>query len=806
MSDIHSFEPLWGEWRCIDLLGQGSYGKVYLAEKTELGKHYYSAIKHIGIPADIHQTEDLYSEGVVTDELTVHKYYEQLLQSLMAEININYRLKGNANIVSYEEHKIVPRSGEPGYDIFIKMELLTSLANYIRKHSLTVGDVVRLGCDICTALTVLCQERIVHRDIKPANIFLHSSGHFKLGDFGVARTLEKTVSNMSVKGTFAFMAPEVARGGEGDYRVDIYSLGLVLYKLLNGNRNPFLPPPPASVTYESNNEAQRRRMQGEPLPAPCRADPSLSDIILKACAYRPEDRYQNAQEFRQALDAYAASMTLETAGTVVLNPGAGGAQSETAGGTVETDATRRPQSAGMERASALAEGDGGEGDETVFLPHDGGAGEDTVFLPQDGGAGEDTVFLPQDGEEETVFLSQESDGDEETVFLPQPEGAEDLAPPPDGSEVEEGTVFLREERETQPEKRPSRRTVPLIAAAAGVAAVVIGLALVSGGRDESPVVVSAAPVQTSAPLASPVASVPVLITDSGVAEGVAQALGLEPGEAITAELLAQVETLRIGSESGFTVTSLEDLAFLPNLKVLDVSGQQIGDWTPLTKAEGLTGLNLGGCALDGGAFLEALPQTLENLDLRDTGLTTVSFAGRLWKLRYLNISGNQVTDLSPLSGLSELATLAADGNPVVNWTVVDGVPSVSGRPAPAASPSPTPRPTPSSRPYTEVKTTPQPTPAPSVSTPQPTPQVQVVSVTGLSLSQSSAILDVGGSLSLTATVSPSNASDRTVRWSTSNGAVASVSSGGRVTAVGPGTAVITASCGGVSASCTVSVS
>ena len=372
--------------------------------------------------------------------------------------------------------------------------------------------------------------------------------------------------------------------------------------------------------------------------------------------------------------------------------------------------------------------------------------------------------------------------------------------------MEEGTVFLREERETQPEKRPSRRTVPLIAAAAGVAAVVIGLALVSGGRDESPAVVSAAPVQTSAPLASPVASVPVLITDSGVAEGVAQALGLEPGEAITAELLAQVETLRIGSESGFTVTSLEDLAFLPNLKVLDVSGQQIGDWTPLTKAEGLTGLNLGGCALDGGAFLEALPQTLENLDLRDTGLTTVSFAGRLGKLRYLNISGNQVTDLSPLSGLSELATLAADGNPVVNWTVADGVPSVSGRPAPAASPSPTPRPTPSSRPYTEVKTTPQPTPAPSVSTPQPTPQVQVVSVTGLSLSQSSAILDVGGSLSLTATVSPSNASDRTVRWSTSNGAVASVSSGGRVTAVGPGTAVITASCGGVSASCTVSVS
>ena len=269
MSDIHSFEPLWGEWRCIDLLGQGSYGKVYLAEKTELGKHYYSAIKHIGIPADIHQTEDLYSEGVVTDELTVHKYYEQLLQSLMAEININYRLKGNANIVSYEEHKIVPRSGEPGYDIFIKMELLTSLANYIRKHSLTVGDVVRLGCDICTALTVLCQERIVHRDIKPANIFLHSSGHFKLGDFGVARTLEKTVSNMSVKGTFAFMAPEVARGGEGDYRVDIYSWAWCSTSCSTATGTPSFPRlrPPSLMKATTKPSAGECRESRCPRPA-----------------------------------------------------------------------------------------------------------------------------------------------------------------------------------------------------------------------------------------------------------------------------------------------------------------------------------------------------------------------------------------------------------------------------------------------------------------------------------------------------------------------------------------------------------
>lgn len=159
MRNIQAFEPLWGEWRTVRVLGQGSYGKVYLAEKVELGKHYYSAIKYIGLPNDESQTKELYSEGLVSDDATLNNYYEQVLHSLMAEININYELKGNANIVSYEEHKVISRSPEPGYDIFIKMELLTSLPDYINNHALTVGDVVRLGCDICTALTLLQRKK-----------------------------------------------------------------------------------------------------------------------------------------------------------------------------------------------------------------------------------------------------------------------------------------------------------------------------------------------------------------------------------------------------------------------------------------------------------------------------------------------------------------------------------------------------------------------------------------------------------------------------------------------------------------------
>lgn len=774
MPDIHDFEPLWGEWYAVKLLGQGAFGKVYLAKKTELGKEYYSAIKYIQIPIDTRQTDELYSEGLVTDHETVNHYYEQVLQSLMAEISINYQLKGTTNIVSYEEHKIIPRTGEPGYDIFIKMELLTSLAEHIRSSRITVGDVIRLGRDICTALTVLQREKIVHRDVKPANIFLHGSGHFKLGDFGVARTMEKTISSMSVKGTFAFMAPEVARGGDGDYRVDIYSLGLVLYKLLNGNRGPFLPPPPAAVTYDSNNLAQRRRIQGETLPPPAMADEALSAIILKACAYRPEDRYQDAAHFHGALAEYEAAAPLERLKTAVIN----------------INREKKPATE----------------DELPFFPPAGGDARmakarrlaDILAPPRDEGGDVTELFL-QDEEEENYARGPGK-------YPPQ-------APTP---------AAIYPVRKEQTEKKDRRKIWPVFLGAAAVfAAAMLVLGMLWGrtsnnaaSHTPTPSLSTALsePSSASAPSASapPVSASPaqlgVTLADDGMTAYIRAELGLAPEDKITAEMLEQIEALRMGAETGLTITTLKDLKHLPNLKVLDLSGQQPDQFMPLTELEALVSLNLGGCTLGEDGFLSRLPVGLQNLDLRDTGLTSLDFAGRLERLVELNISGNNVADLTPLAELTQLTILVADGNPVSDWSAADGIPSVSGRPQEAAveQTSATPEPSGVSRPSAVPSRTPGPSRTPEpVSTPDsPLPEV---AVSGITLSRSSALLDVGGGISLSATVSPANATDVWVSWSSSNSAVATVDDTGRVTAVGPGTAVISASCGGLSASCTVSV-
>ena len=288
MGDIYSFAPLWGCWNVEEKLGQGSYGAVYRVSRQEFGKVYYAAVKHISIPRDGEEPSEYPPEQIMT--------------ALQREIEISRRLRGQSHLVCYEDHLIVPKADGRGYDIFIRMELLRSLNKVMEERGFTREDVLRLGLDLTQALEELERQHIIHRDIKPSNIFVTDTGEFKLGDFGVARALEGTTGGVTLAGTYNYMAPEIFRGEAVNHTADIYSLGLVLYRLLNGNRAPFLPPPPAQVSYDDNNEALKRRLRGDALPPPAYANPELSQAILRACAFRTEQRWQTASEFRRALE------------------------------------------------------------------------------------------------------------------------------------------------------------------------------------------------------------------------------------------------------------------------------------------------------------------------------------------------------------------------------------------------------------------------------------------------------------------------------------------------------------------------
>ena len=302
MEEYRKYEPIFGSWYLSRLLGKGSFGKVFEITREEFGTTYRSALKIISIPQDDDDVKARMTEA--NDIQTVSEYYEGILREITTENEIMAQLKGNSNIVSYEDHQIIPHEDGIGYDILIRMELLTPLIDRMVEKRLDEKEVVKLGVDICKALEVCHKKNIIHRDIKPQNIFISDTGDFKLGDFGIARTIEKTTGGMSKKGTYKYMAPEVFRGEHYDSTVDIYSLGIVLYSLLNGNRGPFLPPPPAKVTHNDEEEARMRRFRGEPIPAPRDAGPMLAYIIQKACANDPWARYRTAEQMRRDLESY----------------------------------------------------------------------------------------------------------------------------------------------------------------------------------------------------------------------------------------------------------------------------------------------------------------------------------------------------------------------------------------------------------------------------------------------------------------------------------------------------------------------
>ncbi len=298
--DKHLPVSVWPEWKIVEKIGEGSFGKVYKACRTEQGTTFYSAIKVITIPSNQGELSSVRSES--PNEQSVKEYFQGLVDECIQEVSTMEYFRGNSYVVSVEDYKVVEYLDDIGWDIFIRMEYLTSFMEYCAEKPLKEEDVIHLGIDLCKALEYCQCQNIIHRDIKPENIFVSRFGEFKLGDFGIARELDRSMSGLSKKGTFSYMAPEMYKGEEYDARVDIYSLGIVLYKLCNHNRLPFISLQKQLITYHDKENALNRRMSGEELPMPAQADNTLGEVILKACAYDRDKRYQTAVEFREVLE------------------------------------------------------------------------------------------------------------------------------------------------------------------------------------------------------------------------------------------------------------------------------------------------------------------------------------------------------------------------------------------------------------------------------------------------------------------------------------------------------------------------
>lgn len=283
-------------------IGSGAFGTVYKVSKSNVSGTYTRALKHITIPTKKQYIDVLNSMG--GDHSKADNYFAEVLKRVTGEIQIISQLSetGCKNIVRYYENDIVETPPPKTYDIYILMEYLTPFDDFVFNNELKVSDVIKLGKDILTALVSCHSQNIIHRDIKDDNIFIGADNTYKLGDFGVSKLLNDRSRAESMKGTPNYIAPEVYLGKEKyDNTVDLYSLGIVLYRLLNKLRFPFLPDYPHS--YDSNDEekAFERRIKGEIPKLPINAENELGQVILKAISNR-KDRFNSAYEFLEALE------------------------------------------------------------------------------------------------------------------------------------------------------------------------------------------------------------------------------------------------------------------------------------------------------------------------------------------------------------------------------------------------------------------------------------------------------------------------------------------------------------------------
>ena len=292
------------DWKIVRWIGGGASGAVYEVQKDGLGVPLKAALKVMRVPQDPAITDALHGDGM--DEFNVTHYLQGIVEDLTKEIELMAGLKGFTQIVSCEDYQVIKNPDLAQWDVLIRMELLTPLQVYQRDHDLSEEDIYHMAVQLVKALVFLEEKNIVHRDIKPQNLFVNESGTYKLGDFGIARICDQAFGNLSRKGTDNYMAPELYLAKPYDKTVDIYSLGLVLYKAVNKNRLPFYPQEGA-YTKEVCQEALEKRISGQALELPAKASLDFGQIILKMCAYRAEDRYQNAEELLRALEGIRPS-------------------------------------------------------------------------------------------------------------------------------------------------------------------------------------------------------------------------------------------------------------------------------------------------------------------------------------------------------------------------------------------------------------------------------------------------------------------------------------------------------------------
>lgn len=698
---------IWQGWTAVKLLGKGAFGAVYEIHRENadvlLEK---AALKVLRVPENDIEIMQLRAEGVSRGK--TESYYEKYIADVENEILIMQKLVGNSHLVSYEDYSIRKRTEEIGWDVYIRMELLTGLADYMKNHRLTEKMALKLGMDISQGLRDCHRKGIIHRDIKPQNIFVNEAGSFKLGDFGVSRTAPGALDALSFKGTLAYMAPEVYKKVSTDERSDIYSLGMVLYQCLNGGRLPFVP---EQFTPEDLENSRIRRFNGEQVIEPAYGSDGFKRVVLTAIAPRPEDRYQTAEEMYQALlDVRSGKIPAVPAARRSAVSQADGAadrniqnsQYHPGGRTVQkSSGTRAIILAGAAAAvitviaaSALLYRTSKSGiADKQLIPGLPGHTSETGAEGQTGEQTAQTGTGAAEGKPEETAKSDAAAGKTVESLQSQPAAAEDLRDDTGEDHKSTEPSALDQEDESEEDYVIEWKDNILEEKVRELVGIPTGDVMYSDVKDLTSIKLTADPYDVDSNLIHDISnfhSMPKL-----------EHIYLEFNRVSDISVLSELTNLKELWICENILTDISPLVGLPDLQILNIGGNQIDDFSPLKEMTTLRKLyweksNVWDCnyivdtvssmpnlktliiGINNLSNMSALSSLtdLEELWISASNISDISFLSSLTNLKSLNASNNNISDISVLSNLTKLSSLDLSGNRISDISALSGLTSL----------------------------------------------------------------------------------------------------------------------------------
>ena len=283
MSDTKLVSPLLDGFVMGEALSSHNGVQCYPAMKEKSENRYI--VKTIAVPASQKQLDALLLTGAYKDPAEATEYFREMADSIVSEAELLKQLSSLEGFLSYDGWQVVPmEDNQLGYVVYLLGPYRQSLEKFLKRNPMTHLGAVNLGLDLCSALAICRRSGHIFIDLRPGNIYLTGEQEYRIGDLGFSKLSTLKFNSLPSRYCSDYTAPELRDPlATLNPTADIYAVGMILYQIYNDGQLP--------------------NVQKE-LPAPANADYELAEIILKACAQNPRNRYQTPIEMGQALVSY----------------------------------------------------------------------------------------------------------------------------------------------------------------------------------------------------------------------------------------------------------------------------------------------------------------------------------------------------------------------------------------------------------------------------------------------------------------------------------------------------------------------